>query len=602
MAAAIPAHRLIASSHRLFASSRRQLTRLLPRAARSPTPGPGHRRTPLPRWTPPHYPDCAMEEEEPSNNRRRRLRPISEATQIGKKIKEGIDRILGRLKSTNFVSIACCCCNTVFINFQLTADQCFFGLMAKRMNPCHGKLVPKNKRAILQFDDIPEDVVFLIIRLLSLTNAARVSMVSQKWLQSWRLYPNLEFTSKALGLNKRVHKQGRRAKFVRCVNTIIRHHAGTGINSFTLKRNLNNHKYAHYIDRWIYFAVRSGANELTIDLSPRWYAHPRDVKYSFPSSNVAAPEPTSIEHLKLCFMNLRPLPTFSGLRSLKTLDLALVCITTEDLESLLSYTPALQQLKLRQCPMLEYLKITDVLAKLVYIDIVPCLWLKILEIHAQNLVAINTYNICHLKIVLSEALVLKGAHIELVLSSDVIEYAFTDLAPLMPDLESLFLSGCTEMIISRRPPSNRFHCLKQLELKLQDISTKYDLLFLAKFVDAAPVLEALVFHLEDIEEPFCYMEKEAELRSLEKHCPHKNLKLVKMTGFSAGRSSLELALYFVENSPALELLILDHRLDRSVCRITFGGDLDAKCSKGYEHTISKYVSNAIPRRVRLSYS
>lgn len=28
-----------------------------------------------------------MEEEEPSNNRRRRLRPISEATQIGKKIK-----------------------------------------------------------------------------------------------------------------------------------------------------------------------------------------------------------------------------------------------------------------------------------------------------------------------------------------------------------------------------------------------------------------------------------------------------------------------------------------------------------------------------------
>uniref|UniRef100_A0A0D3HMM5 Uncharacterized protein n=1 Tax=Oryza barthii TaxID=65489 RepID=A0A0D3HMM5_9ORYZ len=435
---------------------------------------------------------------------------------------------------------------------------------ATRMNPCHGKLVLKNKRAILQFDDIPEDVVFLIIRLLSLTNAARVSMVSQKWLQSWRLYPNLEFTSKALGLNKRVHKQGRRAKFVRCVNTIIRHHAGTGINSFTLKRNLNNH--------------------------------------NFPSSNVAAPEPTSIEHLKLCFMNLRPLPTFSGLRSLKTLDLALVCITTEDLESLLSYTPALQQLKLRQCPMLEYLKITDVLAKLVYIDIVPCLWLKILEIHAQNLVAINTYNICHLKIVLSEALVLKGAHIELVLSSDVIEYAFTDLAPLMPDLESLFLSGCTEMIISRRPPSNRFHCLKQLELKLQDISTKYDLLFLAKFVDAAPVLEAFVLHLEDIEEPFCYMEKEAELRSLEKHCPHKNLKLVKMTGFSAGRSSLELALYFVENSPALELLILDHRLDRSVWRSTFGGDLDAKCSKGYEHTISKYVSNAIPRRVRLSYS
>uniref|UniRef100_A0A0E0BJT5 Uncharacterized protein n=1 Tax=Oryza glumipatula TaxID=40148 RepID=A0A0E0BJT5_9ORYZ len=457
----------------------------------------------------------------------------------------------------------------------LTADQCFFGLMAKRMNPCHGKLVPKNKRAILQFDDIPEDVVFLIIRLLSLTNAARVSMVSQKWLQSWRLYPNLEFTSKALGLNKRVHKQGRRAKFVRCVNTIIRHHAGTGINSFTLKRNLNNHKYAHYIDRWIYFAVRSGANELTIDLSPRWYAHPHDVKYSFPSSNVAAPEPTSIEHLKLCFMNLRPLPTFSGLRSLKTLDLALVCITTEDLESLLSYTPALQQLKLRQCPMLEYLKITDVLAKLVYID----RSLLILEIHAQNLVAINTYNICHLKIVLSEAIVLKGAHIELVLSSDVIEYAFTDLAPLMPDLESLFLSGCTEMIISRRPPSNRFHCLKQLELKLQDISTKYDLLFLAKFVDAAPVLEALVLHLEDIEEPFCYMEKEAELRSLEKHCPHKNLKLVKMTGFSAGRSSLELALYFVENSPALELLILDHRLDRSVWRITFGGDLDAQCSK-----------------------
>ncbi|KAL6654157.1 hypothetical protein ACP70R_007622 [Stipagrostis hirtigluma subsp. patula] len=279
-----------------------------------------------------------------------------------------------------------------------------------------------------------------------------------------------------------------KAKFVRCVNAIIRNHAGTGVKPFTVKRNLNNQKYAHYLDRWIYFAVSSGAKELTLDLVPRWHPHHRDIQYSFPSCNFAAPEHTSIEHLKLCFCYLRPSPTFIGLSNLKTLDLSYVRIAGEDLGSLLSCTLALEQLKLKFCPGLDYLKLSDVPCKLNYLDVRLC-WLKAMEIGVQNPVTFNYYGAADVKLIPNRASVLKEANFELT-AGDAVEFAFSELAPHVPKLEALFLSGFTESGIQ----ANRFHCLKHLQLKMMMRPKGYDLLCLVSFLDAAPLLEALTVH------------------------------------------------------------------------------------------------------------
>ncbi|CAM0910827.1 unnamed protein product [Alopecurus aequalis] len=437
-------------------------------------------------------------------------------------------------------------------------DQ-FFGLMSKRMKSCHraAKLAPKRKPGMFPFDSIPENVLFMILQLLPLRDALRTSVLAQNLLRAWRFYPNLEFTTKVLGLNKRVHKERRRAKFVRRVNSIVRHHAGTGVKSFAIKHNLNNDKYDNYLDRWIYFAVSSGAKELTLDLCPRRSIHHSYIQYSFPSSNFAAARPTCVEHLKLCYCFLRQPTTFNGLRNLRTLDLSLVHITQEDLENLLSCALSLEQLKLSECPQIDHLKISEMLCKLTHLDI-RYIRLNTLEIRARNLVTFNYCGWSKIKIVLCEASLVKEARFELS-SGDAADYAFSELAPLMPNLETLYLVGYTQMIIPARDPTNKFCSLKHLEMKMHMSSRKYGLLCLVSFLDAALFLENFIVHLC---EPSPFIGEETVLRRVEKREPHRKLKLAKMTGYAGDKSSIELALHILENSSVLECLTLDPRLDK----------------------------------------
>jgi hypothetical protein len=283
----------------------------------------------------------------------------------------------------------------------------------------------------------------MILQLLPLRDALRTGVLAQNLLRAWRFYPNLEFTTKALGLNRRVHKEKRRSKFVRCVNSIVRHHAGTGMKSFVIKHNLNNHKYASYLDRWLYFAVSSGAKELALDLCPRRLFHHRYVQYTFPSSNFAAPRPTCVEHLKLCYCHLRQPASFVGLGNLRTLYLRLVHITQEDLESLLNCTLSLEQLMLSDCPQLDHLKISGMLCKLSHLDIRLCR-LNTVEIRAQNLVTFNYCGGSQFNTILCEGALLKNAHFVLD-TGDAADYAFSKLAPLMPNLQKLYLVGSTKV-------------------------------------------------------------------------------------------------------------------------------------------------------------
>ncbi|EAZ18589.1 hypothetical protein OsJ_34116 [Oryza sativa Japonica Group] len=441
------------------------------------------------------------------------------------------------------------------------------------MKSRHGaaKRAPEKKPGIFQLDDIPENAVFMIHQLLSLRDAARASLLTRKWLRVWRFYPNLEFTTKALGLKKRIHKVQRRAKFVSCVNTVIRHHAGTGVKSFIIKKNLNNQKYTHYLDRWMYFAVSSGAKELTLDLRPQRFIHYRNIQYNFPSSNFATPMPTSVEHLKLLFCYLRPSPTFFGLSNLKTLELSFVRITKEDLESLLSYTFSLQELKLSQCPNIDHLRIPDVPSKLNYLDIDLC-WIRALEIHIQNLVIFNYHGSVRFRIIQGEGSLFKEARFQFS-CGDAIEYAITEMAPALPNLETLFLIG---------------------------FSKKYNNLCLVSFLDAAPFLESLIVHV--CNGSLYYPGKKTDLRRLEKREPHKNLKFAKMTGFDGERSSIELALHILESSTNLECLILDPRKYKSEWKYIYEENLRDVQWRVHNFTISEYIAEAVPSHVKLLFS
>lgn len=178
--------------------------------------------------------------------------------------------------------------------------------------------------------------------------------------------------------------------------------------------------------------------------------------------------------------------------------------------------------------------------------------LNTLEIHARNLVTFNYCGWSKVKTVLCDASLLKEARFELT-SGDAAEYVFSELAPLMPNLETLYLIGYTKMTIPVRDPTNKFCSLKHLEMKMRMSSKKYGLLCLVSFLDAAPFLETFIVHLCETS-PF--IGEETVLRRLEKREPHRKLKFAKMTGYAGDKSSIELALHILENSTILECLTL----------------------------------------------
>jgi hypothetical protein len=103
-------------------------------------------------------------------------------------------------------------------------------------------------------------------------------------------------------------------------------------------------------------------------------------------------------------------------------------------------------------------------------------------------------------------------------------------------------------------------------------------------------------------ENLVYYGEEAALRRLEKREPHRKLKVAKMSGYAGTKSSIELALHILENSTALECLILDPRLDKFAYKYIYSDDVSEVTWRLYHLFISKYLSKSVPSYVRLSSS
>jgi hypothetical protein len=98
---------------------------------------------------------------------------------------------------------------------------------------------------------------------------------------------------------------------------------------------------------------------------------------------------------------------------------------------------------LSDCPQLDHLKISERLCKLSHLDIRLC-QLNTVEIRAQNLVTFNYCGGSQFNTILCEGALLKNAHFVLD-TGDAADYAFSKLAPLMPNLQTLYLVGSTKV-------------------------------------------------------------------------------------------------------------------------------------------------------------
>ncbi|XP_020194684.1 uncharacterized protein [Aegilops tauschii subsp. strangulata] len=132
----------------------------------------------------------------------------------------------------------------------------------------------------------------------------------------------------------------------------------------------------------------------------------------------------------------------------------------------------------------------------------------------------------------------------------------------------------------------KFSHLKYLQLRLY-FSGQDNLLSLASFLKAAPLLEELDIHFQRRSFPLNDFEK-LPIRSLPP-CRHGHLKRVLITGFHGARGEIELAAHVADNSTRLQALVIDpvmRDVDRNMPALTPEGramywDLARKNAKKY---------------------
>ncbi|KAL6651520.1 hypothetical protein ACP70R_010445 [Stipagrostis hirtigluma subsp. patula] len=459
------------------------------------------------------------------------------------------------------------------------------------------------KRSRYSGPTLPEDIWCHIHSLMPLRDAARAACVSRTFLSSWRRYPKLTFTKKSLGLKRNTCRKGDIARdFTTKVDHILKHHSGIGLKTFRLEI----HDYGNingYLNSWLRIAITPGIEVVEL-LLPSCY--------NFPCSLLFGGRGNSIRNIYLTDCAFRPTNGFDCLRSLTELHLYQVRITGDELGCILSSSFALEQLELRNCNELIYLKIPSCLEQLRFLRVFECEMLQMIESKAPNL-STFCFSGDPVEFLLGESSQLKNLDVEFLINP--ISYAITNLSSIVTHLETLTIYSISESV-DTPIVANKFFHLKYLDIDLtgcEAFSPAYDYLSLVSFLDASPVLESFVLGVNQgdmkHESVFEYASP-SHMRQIPEH-KHDRLKNVEVIGFCSAKSMVELICYILQNATSLESLTVDTIFDENDenigrCSVRKTG----KCTPITRHmileahkalkAIKRYILGKVPSTVKLN--
>ncbi|KAG0519719.1 hypothetical protein BDA96_08G010500 [Sorghum bicolor] len=276
----------------------------------------------------------------------------------------------------------------------------------------------------IQIPSLPEDIWCYIHSLMPMRSAARAACVSRAFLRSWRCHPNLTFSARTLRSNKKEYKYDDIARdFCSKIDQILKRHSGIGVKKLNIQMCKG---YNGYLDSWLQVAVKSGIEELSLDM-------PTIAKYSFPCSLLSNGSGDSIRYLHFTGCSFRPTTELGCLRSLTKLHLYHVGFTGDDLGCLLSNSFALEVLGIRYCDGIGCLKVPCTLQRLRYLEVLGCCNLGMIESKAPNIFSFD-YEGKRIQLSLGETLQMK--ELRLSFNGAVSEYEmkhvsiFSDLSDL----------------------------------------------------------------------------------------------------------------------------------------------------------------------------
>lgn len=214
----------------------------------------------------------------------------------------------------------------------------------------------EEEEEIDRISDLPEPILHHILKLIPFNQVAQTCVLSKRWEQVWRTYPNFiidDYTIDNAVLNSCSSSQFRnrakkRIRVFDCVEQALRNRNNQSITleSLNIDTVLCRRREAGYVNRIIGYAIGSNVKRLTFNFEDS------AANYYVPETVFSG---SSIEVLELqhCHVRLCRTIVVSKLPSLIKLNMSEVDIDDHGLKTVLAGCPLLEELYVSSCPGLK---------------------------------------------------------------------------------------------------------------------------------------------------------------------------------------------------------------------------------------------------------
>ncbi|XP_057426440.1 putative F-box/LRR-repeat protein At1g56400 [Lotus japonicus] len=213
------------------------------------------------------------------------------------------------------------------------------------------------------FSSFPESLHLSIISLLPYKEAARTSILSKQWFETWRKTKMIDVEFDELFFEKPDEfdesKEAHRRNFLNSITYWISHNRNQFVDKFSLKVS-HPESCREIIEHCFAFATQRGVKDLRLDFSdPNWKENTMDEHTALMQLPQHVYDLGSLlESLKLYSCGFS-MPHMLKFRSLKEISLGWIEISVTTLRTLLYSCKTLQNLSLKKCGELESFNMGD---------------------------------------------------------------------------------------------------------------------------------------------------------------------------------------------------------------------------------------------------
>ncbi|XP_057426438.1 putative F-box/LRR-repeat protein At1g56400 [Lotus japonicus] len=216
------------------------------------------------------------------------------------------------------------------------------------------------------FSSLPESLHISIISLLPYKEAARTSILSKQWFETWRKTKMIDVEFDELFFDKPDEfdesdesKKAHRRGFLNFITRGISHNRNQFVDTFSLKVS-HPESCPEIIEHCFAFATQRGVKDLRLDFSdPNWKENTMDEHIALMQLPQHVYDLGSLlESLKLYSCGFS-MPHMLQFRSLKEISLGWIKISETTLQTLLYSCKTLQNLSLKKCGELESFNMGD---------------------------------------------------------------------------------------------------------------------------------------------------------------------------------------------------------------------------------------------------